>query len=103
MRKLLTAALAALTLGGAVAAAASPASAHPYGWGHHGDYFYRGYYHGHYYVPHHTYGYYAPRYAYGYAPDYSIYSYGPAYCEGGRWVWDPYLGRRVWVRENYPC
>ena len=34
------------------------------------------------------------------------YGYGPGYyrtCETTRWVWDPYVGRRVPVREAYAC
>jgi hypothetical protein len=39
-----------------------------------------------------------------YAPDYYDYDY-PAYqtCVTTRWVWDPYIGRRVPVRERYAC
>jgi opacity protein-like surface antigen len=114
MRKALTAAIAAITLGGAVCAAAAPAEAQHWrgGYGH-------GYYGGHYrhdnggaavaagvvglalgaaLASNHNYyhgGYYAPAYAYDY----------PAYrtCETTRWVWDPYVGHRVPVREAYPC
>lgn len=130
MRKILTAALAALSLGGALAATASPAAAQPYRWGGHGYYGgYYGHHHddvagpaiaagvlglavgatlansgNHYYAPSYGYGYgYAPAYSYGYAPGYYGYSYGPAYCEGGRWVWDPYIGRRVLVTSRYVC
>jgi hypothetical protein len=138
MRKALTAALAAITLGGAVCATAAPAEAQHYrggygGYGGHyrhdrdnggaalaagvvglalgaalasnshgygydrGDYghgyYDRGYYDRGYYGR----GYYAPSYAYGYGY--------PAYrtCETTRWVWDPYIGRRVPVREAYAC
>ena len=114
MRKALTAALAALTLGGAVAATATTgAEARPYYGGHY-------YGHGHYNNgaglavagiaglalgaaiasdhPHYYGGYYAPGpYAYGYAPGY----YGTCYTT--RWVWDPYYGRRVPVRQAYAC
>ena len=111
MRKALTAALAALTLGGAISAtAATGADARPY------------YGHGHYYGhgngaglavagiaglaigaaiagPHYGGGYYAPGpYAYGYG-------YGPGYygtCYTTRWVFDGY-GRRIPVREAYAC
>ena len=31
------------------------------------------------------------------------YGSGPRYCQTGRWVWDPYIGRRVWVRQAYAC
>ena len=106
MRKALTAAMAAITLGGAICATATSADARPFRDGHfrggrggaavaagvvglalgaaiasdHGPY-YRGYY--------------GPGYAYGYGP------YGT--CVTTRWVWDPYYGRRVPVREPYPC
>ena len=40
-------------------------------------------------------GYY-PAYGYGYAPAYRT-------CETTRWVWDPYYGRRVPVRQAYAC
>jgi hypothetical protein len=117
MRKILTAALAAVTLGGAVAATAVPAQAQPY----------HGWHHGHRYYGHHhggvagpalaagiaglavgaalaspNYGYARPAYAYP-AYGYGYYGYAPAYCEGGRWVWDPYIHRRVYVRSTYPC
>src|SRR3569833_4412557 len=101
MRKVLTAALAAITLGGAVCATAAPAEARPHG------------YYGHYYGHHrggdagaavaagvvglalgaalagnsHSYydrGYYAPGY---YAPSYYG-GYGYRMCESTRWVWD---------------
>ncbi len=120
MRKALTAALAALTLGGAIAATATTsADARPYYGG------------GHYYGhgrgngaglavagiaglaigaalasdhPRYGGGYYAPGpYAYGYGPGYGP---GPGYygtCYTTRWVWDPYYGRRVPVREAYAC
>lgn len=102
MRKTLTAALAALTLGGAISAtAATGADARPS--------------YGHYYghrgggaalaagvaglaigaaiaSPHYG-GYYGPGYYYG----------GPYTCYGTRWVWDPYAGRRVPVNQPYAC
>ena len=120
MRKALTAAMAAITLGGAVCATAAPAEAQHFrgGGGYHGDYrghrdrdngaavaagvfglalgaaiasdhprYYGGYYGG---SP-----YYAPGYAY--SPGY----YGTCYTT--RWTWDPYIGRRVPVREAYAC
>ena len=121
MRKILTAALAAVTVAGASVGAAVPANAQHY----HGGYGYGGGWHGghghggnwglplaagiaglavgaaladnHPYYRSYGYGY--PAYGYGYP----AYGYGPAYCEGGRWVWDPYIGRRVYVRETYPC
>jgi hypothetical protein len=113
MRKILTAALAALTVGGAVAATAVPADAAPYGW--HGGYHGRGYGPGlavgagllglavgaslagpHYYGP--GPGYYGPAYgpAYGYGPAYRYY--------GGcrvHYRWDPYAGRNVPVERCY--
>ncbi len=115
MRKTLTAALAALTLGGAISATAvTGAEARP------------GYYHGGYYhhgggrggvalaagvaglaigaalASDHGYyrGYYGPSYYYG--PP-GPYYYGPATCYATRWVWDPYVGHRVPVREAYAC
>ncbi len=118
MRKFLTAALAALTLGGSMAATV-PAQAQPHwrggwheGWRHHdnddaawaigagiaglalgaalAD------------RPHYNhYG-----YGYGYGP---YGGYGPYYgyegytCVGHRRVWDPYLGGWIWQRYYYPC
>ena len=115
MRKTLTAALAALTLGGALSATAvTGAEARPYG-GYHGGYYHRG--GGGAAVVagvaglaigaalagnHHYYGY---GYGYGYPGPY----YGPApYYYGGtcfttRWVWDPYVGHRVPQRIPYAC
>ena len=125
MRKALTAAMAAITLGGAVCATATTADARPYGHdyygGHHGHgdggaaiaagvvglalgaaiasnsgpyyshgYYDRGYYDRGYYAP-------APVYAYGYDDPYY------RTCETTRWVWDPYIGRRVPVRSAYAC
>jgi hypothetical protein len=113
MRKALTAALAALTLGGAISATAvTGADARPY----HGG----GHYYGHRGSgaglavagiaglalgaaiasdhPHYYNGYYGPGpYAYGYGPGY----YGTCYTT--RWRWDPYYGRRVPIREAYAC
>jgi hypothetical protein len=128
MKKSLAAAMAAITFGGALAAAAAPAQARPY------DHGYGGYDYGRHYDNHrgsdaagaaivagiaglaigaalsngngHSYAYnndgYYPRRDYGY------YDYGyarPAYqvCESRRWVWDPYIGRNVPVRERYAC
>jgi hypothetical protein len=112
MRKALTAALAALTLGGAITAATvNTAEARPY--------------YGHYYghrgngaglavagiaglaigaaiaSDHPRYGYGPGPYAYGPGP----YAYGPGYygtCYTTRWVWDGY-GRRVPVSQPYAC
>jgi hypothetical protein len=125
MRKVLTAALAAITLGGAVCATAAPAEARDhyyggryYGGGRHQDgsgaavaagvlglalgaaiasdhgyshrgYYDRGYYDGGYYDR----GYYPGYYGYG----------GYRTCESTRWVWDPYIGRRVPVASRYAC
>jgi hypothetical protein len=112
MKKILTAAIAAITLGGAVCATATPASAQRWEGhrgGHYGNggaavaagiaglaigaalasdhpHYYRSYYGGPYYGP--------PAY------------YGPSYygtCYATRWVWDPYIGRRVPVREAFAC
>jgi hypothetical protein len=123
MRKTLTAAMAAMTLGGAVCATAAPAQARDHGW--HGGYGGYGGYGGHYYrhdnggaaiaagvvglalgaalaSNSHSYYYDRPYYRGGY---YDSYYYAPAYrvCETERWVWDPYIGRRVPVRERYAC
>ena len=122
MRKALTAAIAAITLGGAVCATAAPAEAQHYRGGYHG--YYGGHYrhdngaaiaagvvglalgaaiasNGH---PYYGHGYYAPSY---YGPPAYAYGYGPAYgyqtCVTTRWVWDPYIGRRVPVRQAYAC
>jgi hypothetical protein len=119
MRKALTAAMAAITLGGAVCATAAPAEAQHYRGGYYGGHYRHdnggaavaagvlglalgaaiasdhGYSHGYY---DRGYGYYGgPAYAYGYGY--------PAYrtCVTTRWVWDPYIGRRVPVREAYAC
>lgn len=110
MRKTLTAALAALTLGGALAATTvTGAEARPY---YHGGYYHHGgagpaivagvaglalgaaladrpHYYG--YGP----AYYGPAYYGGY--------YGPATCYSTRWVWDPYVGHRVPQRFAYAC
>ena len=117
MRKALTAAMAAITLGGAVCATAAPAEAQYYRGGYGGYHHHRdnggaavaagvlglalgaatasdhGYRH----------SYYDRGYYYG-GPVY--YDYGPSYyrtCVTTRWVWDPYIGRRVPVRESYAC
>jgi hypothetical protein len=126
MRKALTAAMAAITLGGAALATAAPAQAQHHGGGYHGGGGYRGGYGGHYgrgnggaavaagvvglalgaAIASNNHGYYdrgyygAPAYAYGYGPGYG---YGYRTCETTRWVWDPYYGRRVPVREAYAC
>ena len=116
MKKILTAALAALTLGGAAIATATPADARPYG-GWHG-----GYGHGWHGGggagwaigaglaglvvgaaladrPHYAYGpgYYGPGAYYDGPP--------PAYgvCYAPRRVWDPYYGGWVVQNVRYPC
>lgn len=120
MRKILTAALAALTIGGAVVATAAPASAHD-GWGGRGGYDHdRGYGGGlalgagllglavgaSLAEPHYGYGYgYAqPRVYYG-GPAYYGYA-RPSYYGNDRechtvWRWDPYEGRNVPVERCY--
>jgi hypothetical protein len=129
MRKVLTAALAALTLGGAVCATAAPAEArdHYYGGGYYGGhrhndagvavaagvvglalgaalasdhgYSHRGYYDRGYYDR----GYYdGGYYDRGYYPGYYGYG-GYRTCETTRWAWDPYIGRRVPVVTRYAC
>ena len=112
MRKALTAALAAITLGGAICATAAPAQAQRFehrGFRGHGG---RGggavaagvlglalgaaiaSDRGPYYGPGYYYG--GP-YAYGYGyPYYRT-------CATTRWVWDPYVGRRIPVRQAYAC
>lgn len=130
MRKILTAAMAALTFGGAVAATASPAAAHDWDHDDHG-----GYYGGGYSRHDHDNGGIAIAagvvglalgaalagggHSYSYGPSYRSY-YGsyydgpyerpayyaaPAYrvCESERWVWDPYYRRNVPVVTRYAC
>ena len=122
MRKTLAAGLAALTFGGAVAAAAIPtaAEARP-----HGGYYGGGYGYGGHHYRHNDNGaaivagiaglaigaaiadggrshsYY--RGGYGYAPAYDYDYYRPRICESRRWTWDPYIGRRVLVTSRYEC
>jgi len=113
MKKIITAAMAALTLGGAAMASAVPAQAEPHGY-YHGGYGYHGGYRGgdallagvaglaigaaiadsgrpHYYAP-------SPYY-YGGRGYYS----GYATCYGRTRVWDPYLGRWIIERSPYAC
>jgi len=128
MRKFLTSALAAVTFGGAVVAAAVPAEARPY-YGH-GGYYYGHRHHGSndaavaavagiaglaigaaiadgnrgsrgYSSSYYRNGYsYDPRYE-GYYGDY----YGPRdrVCISRERVWDPYIGRHVTIERRYPC
>jgi hypothetical protein len=108
MRKALTAALAALTLGGAITATATTsAEARPF-YGHGGFHGHRGNGAGLAVAgiaglaigaaiagPHYYGGYFGP----------GPYAYGPGYygtCYTTRWVWDGY-GRRVPVSQPYPC
>lgn len=130
MRKSISAALAAVTFAGAVAAAAGSAEARPYNdyYRHHSrgggstdtaiaagvaglaigallagsSHRSQGYYSsGSYYGGR---GYYdAPRYGYGYGSPYAYGGRRYRMCESSRWVWDPYIGRRVLVRDRYPC
>jgi hypothetical protein len=126
MRKSLTAALAALTFGGAVAATAAPAEARPYG----GRYYSHRYYghhgndagvavaagvvglalgaalasnsgrHGYYDRGYYSRSYY-PTYGYGYyEPDYGYYG---RTCESRRRTYDDYTGREVTVTRRYAC
>ena len=108
MRKILTAALAALTIGGAVAATTTSADAAPYGGYRHGGYGYgRG--------PGLAIG--AgllglavgaslahPAYGYGYGPGPGYYP-GPGYGYAGpcrvHYRWDPYAGRSFPVERCY--
>lgn len=122
MTKTLAAAMAAVTFGGAVATAALPSAAQARDW--HGGYRYYGGYHHHRGDaagaalvagvaglaigaaladrPHYYRSYaYAPAY---YPPYYDDDYYGGyAVCESARWVWDPYIHRRVLVRHRYAC
>ena len=121
MRKTITAAIAALTLGGALMASTAPAAAA--GYGGHGYYGggYGGYRHGGYgggydagpaifagiaglavgaaLADSHP-RYYGPGPGY-YEPGYAYRPYGT--CYAGRQVWDPYIGRYVYQRTPYAC
>jgi hypothetical protein len=108
MRKALTAAMAAITLGGALCATATSADARPFAGG-----YSHGYYGGHYrggsaviagvaglaigaaLASNH-----GPYYGGYYGPGYYN---GPYTCVTTRWVWDPYYGRTVPVRQPYAC
>jgi hypothetical protein len=67
----------------------------------------RGYYGGGYAYNDRYYGdrYYGDRYYRGgyYAPRAYYYDRGYDLCETSRWVYDPYIGRRVRVRSTYAC
>ncbi len=126
MRRSLAAAMAAITFGGAVAATAAPAEARPYrgdyGRRHHNNdagvaiaagvvglalgaaiagnnnsrsYYDRGYGRGYgrAYAPAYAYG---PGYGYGPPPRYRV-------CQSRERVYDPYIGRSVVIRRDYPC
>jgi hypothetical protein len=114
MKKLLTAAAAALTLAGGAMATATPASADGWRGGYHGG----GYYHGGYrggggavlagiaglaigaaIASPHYYGH--PAY---YGRGYGYYGYAPyGVCYATRQVWDPYVGGYVVQRYSYGC
>jgi len=121
MRKTLTAAMAALTFGGAVAATAVPAEARPYDGRYYGDYrrdrrdndagvaiaagivglalgaaLTSGNN-----SSYGSYGYAQPYYGSGYY-DRGYYG-GYRTCESRRLVWDPYIHRKVEVRSRYAC
>jgi hypothetical protein len=115
MKKVLTAAMAAVTLGGAVAATATPAAAQHWRGGY-GGHYYGGYHHhdnagpaiaagvlglalGAAIASNNSHSYYYDRPYYG---GYGYYG-PPRVCITTRWVWDPYIGERVPVRERYPC
>lgn len=120
MRKILTAAAAALTLAGGLAATTAPAQAQTHrggsfhGGGFHGGGFHGGGFRGYrggYYRGGGGWGYGAAALGglalgaalaspYSYGPGYYGYDYGPGYYGGcARQVWDPYYGR--WVVQNY--
>src|SRR5271155_821511 len=103
MRKVLTAAMAALTLGGGVAATAVPAQAAPWGGGWHGGGWHGGGWHGGGPGPAifagnaglaigaaiaNNHPYYGPGYYDGYYGG----PYGYGACYGPTRVWDPYVG-----------
>jgi hypothetical protein len=131
MRKVLTAALAALTVGGSIAATATPAAAQHAHWsGHTGGGHWSGghwggrggYYGGHYHGDNDDWAwglgaglagfalgaavshpYYNDGYYGGYyGPGYG-YGYGYGTCVGTRRVWDPYYGGWVIRRFYYDC
>jgi hypothetical protein len=112
MRKVLTAGLAALTLGGALVATAVPAQAYPYGGWHGGGWHGGGWGPGAAVAagvlglavgaaiadqPHYYYG---PGY---YAPPPPAYGYGYGACYARHRVWDPYYGGYVIRGYRYAC
>jgi hypothetical protein len=112
MKKILTAAMAALTLGGAAMATAVPAEAAPYGYWH-GGYGYHGGYRGGGALLAGVAGLAIgaaiadsarPAY-YGPPADYGGPAYYPRYatCYGRTRVWDGYAGRWVIERTPYAC
>lgn len=127
MRKIFTSAIAAVVMGGAVAATALPAQAQSRYYrdrdnndeavaaivggiagfalgamvaGNDND---RRYHRNGYYQPRYS-SYYGNGYGYGYAPSYG---YAPRYgyrtCTRKERVWDPYTGRRMTVKRRYAC
>jgi hypothetical protein len=118
MRKLLTAGLAALTLGGGALATTAPATAAPFhggGGGWHGGGWHGGGWHGGGFGPG---GYLAAGViglglgaaladSYGpyYGPGPYAYGPGPYYggCYGPERVWDPYVGHYVIEQVRYAC
>jgi hypothetical protein len=117
MRKVLTAGVAALTLGGAIAGAALPADAAPWHGGYHGGYYHGG--HGGWrgngagvavaagilglaagaaIADSHPYYYGGPGYYAG-----PGYGYGYGSCVSRREVWDPYVGGYVVRSFRYAC
>jgi hypothetical protein len=124
MRKFLASALAALTLGGALAATASPAEAQRYYYGHGG--YYGGYYGHHHHsdtaavaavagiaglalgsalASDHRRTVYYDSYYEAPRPYYyeRRYYYEPRTCISHDWVWDPYIGRHVRIEREYAC
>jgi hypothetical protein len=120
MHKILTAGLAALTLGGSVLATAAPATAAPHGGGFHGGGFHGGFagngfrgggFHGGFrgagpFFAGSVIGLglgaaLAAPYYYGPGPYYSDYAYDSCYAP--QRVWDPYAGHYVIERVPYAC
>lgn len=114
MRKSLAAVMAAITVGGAVATAALPAQAQRYE--RHDHHRHRndaagaaiaagivGLALGAALTSNHNNYSYGPHYDRGYYPRGYYYEPGYRVCESRRWVWDPYIGRRVLIRSRYAC